>query len=259
MKVRRVGCTVVAMAAVAMQAVAAPFVAPTNITGVTPSGLAWSDVATGTALPIRSTNSPSFNGLPGAVVYVDTQTGQMQFDPKGLNVAQLSIVFMTGTTSPTPSTPGPFRYTTGTGSFSYSDISGAARTFPAAGAGSGISPTTFAARLDIYAGQPLGKNLNIGTNPNSASSNGDWNLPWAFPSDLVASGEVSTVAASFSAPGSNYFRTINAGANANADILGYGSQQGVFRYAVRGVGGFQVGAVIPRIVRSMALRQRSSG
>jgi autotransporter-associated beta strand protein len=41
------------------------------------------------------------------------------------------------------------------------------------------------------------------------------------------------------------WRTFNLAANPNADILGYGSEQGVFQYAIDGVVGNQMGAVIP--------------
>jgi len=229
----------------AITASAGTFVDPSaSVTGNAPSGIPWSAVATGTALPIRTSGTAA--GQPGAVVYVNTQTGQIQFDPKGWSVATFILTYTTGTVNIGAATPGPFQYTTGTGDFSYSDISGTERTFPAKSAtSSGLPPTTYASRVGLTVGPPLSANLNVGTNPNSASTNNFWNLGWAFPSDLVVSGSVSAVAASFNSPGTNYFRTIGQGSNLNANVLGYGSQQGVFQYTVNGVTGNQVGAVIP--------------
>ena len=75
------------------------FVQPTasELSGTSPSGLLWTAVATGTALPVRSSATSAFNGAPGAVVYVNTATGLMQFDPKGLDVSALVITNTTGT------------------------------------------------------------------------------------------------------------------------------------------------------------------
>jgi hypothetical protein len=41
------------------------------------------------------------------------------------------------------------------------------------------------------------------------------------------------------------FRVFGQASNANANVLGYGSQQAVFQYAVNGVVGNQLGPVIP--------------
>mgnify|MGYP003346840322 CR=1 FL=1 len=111
----------------------------------------------------------------------------------------------------------------------------------------GLAPTTQAARVAAQVGPPLSPNLtSVGDVGNIASTSGTWwNMGWAFPADLVNSGSVSAVAATFNSPGSNYFRTTSLAANANANLLGYGSQQGVFQYTVSGVTGNQVGAVIP--------------
>ena len=65
------------------------FTPPTNITGNTPSGIAWSTVATGTSLPIRS-SSVTADGLPGAVAYYNIVTGELSIDPKGLNISLLT-------------------------------------------------------------------------------------------------------------------------------------------------------------------------
>jgi len=231
----------------AITASAGTFVDPSaSATGNAPSGIAWSAVATGTALPIRTSATNPNNGAPGAVVYVNTQTGQIQFDPKGWSVATFILTYTTGTVNIGAATPGPFQYTTGTGDFSYSDIAGTERTFPAKSAvSSGLTPTTYDSRVGLTIGPPLSANLNVGTNPNSASTNNFWNLGWAFPADILKSGSLSAVAATFNSAGSNYFRTIGQGSNLNANVLGYGSQQGVFQYTVNGITGNQVGAVIP--------------
>ena len=237
--------SIVALSAVT--AVAGSFVQPSNYYGAPPaSGLTWSAVATGTALPVRTSATNPLNGTPGAVVYVDVDTGQIQFDPKGLSISTFILTYTTGTVNIGAATPGPFQYTTGTGDFSYSDISGTQRTFPAkAVASSGLAPTTYDARVGLSVGPPLSASLNSGTNPNSASSNGFWNVSWAFPSDLVKSGSLAGIKSTFDTAGSNYFRTTGLAANANANVLGYGSQQGVFQYTASGITGNQVGAVIP--------------
>ena len=66
------------------------------MSGTTPSGLNWTAVATGTALPIRTSNSP--NGQAGAVASFNTRNGQMQIDPKGLNLSLFNLAYTTGTT-----------------------------------------------------------------------------------------------------------------------------------------------------------------
>jgi len=224
---------------------AATFVAPPT-SGTAPSGLQWSAVATGTALPVRTSSTNPLNGSPGAVVYVNTQSGEIQFDPKGLNVTTFILTYTTGTVNILAATPGPFQYLTGTGGFSYSDVAGTARTFPAKEPGpGGLPPTTYASRVGLTVSPPLSATLNIGSNPNSASTNGFWNVGWAFPSDLVVSGSVASLAANFVGTGNNYFRTIGQNANLNANILGFGVGQGVFQYTANGIVGNQVGAVIP--------------
>lgn len=232
------------VALLAMTASAGTFVQPL-VSGTTPSGKQWSAVATGTALPIRTSGTNPLNGSPGAVVYFDTTTGQIQFDPKGLSITAFSLTYTTGTVNISGTTPGPFQYSTGTSTAAFSDITGTARTFPAVTALTGLAPTTFPARVGMTVGPPLSVTLNTGTNPNSASTNGFWNLPWAFPTDLVNSGSVATMALCFTGSGQNYFRTVGQGSNLNANVLGFGSQQGVFQYLVNGITGNQVGAVIP--------------
>lgn len=238
------GAVAAIVALLAMPSSADTFVQPT-FSGTTPSGLQWAAVATGTALPIRTSATNPLNGAAGAVVYFDTETGRMQFDPKGLRISTFNVTYTTGTVNISGTTPGPFQFTTGTGSNAYSDIVGTGRTFPARDLGtSGFPPTTFAARVALVVGT-LAANLNIGTNPNSASTDGSWNLAWAFPADLVKSGSVAAMAQCFTGTGQNYFRTITEGANLNANVLGFGRQQGVFAYTINGVSGTQVGAVVP--------------
>lgn len=243
--------TIVALAAVALAAVTASagiYVPPAGVTGTTPSGLQWSAVATGTALPVRTTGTNPLNGAPGAVVYVDVTTGQVQFNPNGLNVSNFVLTYTTGTTNVTAASPGPFTYATGTdGLAAISTPTGPQLTFPAFSTTPGTPPTVQAARVGAAIGPPLSAALATSGNAgNVASTNGWWNQGWAFPSDLIASGSLSAVAATFtSGSGSNYFRTTGNAANLNANILGFGSQQGVFLYSINGASGNQLGAVVP--------------
>jgi len=82
------------------------------VSGTTPSGLNWTAVATGTALPIRSSGTQ--NGMTGAVAYFNTRNGQMQIDPKGWNLSLFNFTYTTGTVNTNASTPGPLKYASGT-------------------------------------------------------------------------------------------------------------------------------------------------
>ena len=218
---------------------AAPFVQPTTISGTTASGLQWADVANGTALPIRTTATSVFNGAPGAVAYFNTQTGQLQVDPKGLSLNAVIITYTTGTVNVSGTTAGPFQYTTGTGTSAWSPTTGTARTFPAIQVLTGLPPTTFAARVGTTIGAPLSPSLaTSGDVGNIASDNGWWNKPWSFPLDLVKSDSVSSIVIS-------NFKTIGQNTHPNANILGYGNGFATFQYGINGVSGTQVGPVIP--------------
>jgi len=220
----------------AVTASAAPILTPV-VSGTAPSGIPWSAVATGTALPIRS--SGTANGSPGAVVYFDPVSGQLQFDPNGLKVSTFILTYTSGTVNISGTTPGPFQYLTGTGANAWSPSTGAPRTFPAVTAVFGLDPTTQPARVAAQVGPPLATNLTASGDVGNIASTGTWwNQGWAFPSDLVISGSISSII-------QGNFKTIGQGANANANILGYGSQQSVFQYTVNGITGNQVGAVIP--------------
>lgn len=224
------------VAAFAAHATAGIFVQPT-VTGTTPSGILWSAVATGTALPVTGTSAAA--GSPGAVVYFDTTTGQIQVDPKGLDLTTLIITYTTGTVNITGASPGPFVYPSGTTTNAISPTTGTAKTFPAVTAVTGLPPTTFAARVGMTVGAPLGPSLATTYDAgNGASTTGYWNQPWAFPIAMVSSGSTAVMVI-------NNFKTIGQGANANANKLGYGSQQAVFQYSANGIVGNQVGAVIP--------------
>jgi hypothetical protein len=199
MATRRVGLALLAVLALAIQASAGVYVPPqpSDISGTTPSGLAWSAVATGTALPIRTSGTNPLNLTPGAVAYFNTLTGQLQVDPKGLTLNAMIITYTTGTVNISGTTPGPFTYATGTGANSYSPLTGTARTFPAKDPlTAGLPPTTFAARVGTTIGSPLSASLsNTGDVGNIASTgpSGFWNLGWSFPLDLVNSGSVSAI------------------------------------------------------------------
>jgi hypothetical protein len=243
MATRRVGLALLAVLALAIQASAGIYVPPqaADISGTTPSGLSWSAVATGTALPIRTSATSAFNGQPGAVAYFNTLTGQLQVDPKGLNLNAMIITYTTGTVNISGTTPGPFTYATGTGANAYSPLTGTPKTFPAKDlATAGLAPTTFASRVGLTIGAPLSASLaTTGDVGNIASSStGFWNLGWGFPLDLVNSGSVSAMVIS-------NFKTIGQNSNANANILGYGLGFATFQYGINGATGTQVGAVIP--------------
>ena len=219
---------------------AAPFVQPTTISGTTASGLQWADVANGTALPIRTTGTNPLNGTAGAVAYFNTQTGQLQVDPKGLSLNAVIITYTSGTTNVNGSSPGPFQYTTGTTTNAWSPTIGTSRTFPAIQALAGLPPTTIAARVALGAiGAPLGSTFaTSGDVGNIASDNGWWNKPWSFPLDLVKSDSVSSIVI-------GNFKTIGQNTHPNANILGYGNGFATFQYGIANVTGIQVGPVIP--------------
>ncbi len=227
--------------ALALQASAGVYVPaqPTDISGTTASGLQWSAVATGTALPVRTSGTNPLNGAAGAVAYFNTLTGQLQVDPRGYDLNQLFITYTTGTVNTSGTTPGPFTYATGTGTNAYSPTTGTPRTLPAVQAVFGLPPNTFAARVGMSVGPPLSPLLATSGDPgNIASTTGFWNGTWSFPLDLVNSGSVSSMAIS-------NFKTIGQNSNANANILGYGLGFATFQYGISGATGTQVGAVIP--------------
>jgi hypothetical protein len=181
--------------------------------------------------------------LPGAVVYFNQTTGQLQVDPRGYDLNSVIITFTTGTVNIGGSTPGPFTYATGTTTSAWSQPTGTPRTFPAIQTLTGLPPTTFAARVGTTIGSPLSPALtNTGDVGNIASTGptGYWNLGWSFPLDLVASGSVGSMAL-------QNFKTIGQNSNANANILGYGLGFATFQYGINGVVGNQVGAVVPTI------------
>jgi len=252
MAIRRVALALIAVVALALQAAAAVFVQPST-SGTTPSGLDWSAVATGTALPIRSSGTQ--NGAAGAVAYWNTQTGQLQIDPKGWNISLFNFTYTTGTVNTTGTTPGPLTYASGTSPTS-NVVSGSAglatqRTLPAGTwtlitcAPARIAGTVSLVRVPTLAtSYDPGNGAGSATTPYSTNPVGDpvtggWmTQPWAFPADMVASGSVSLMS-------NQFWRTFGVTGNANANLLGYGNYQSTFQYTVDGVIGNQVGAVIP--------------
>ena len=239
---------VTAIAFVASNAQSAVFDPPSTssltnriVSGTTPSGLTWAAVSTGTALPVRTSATSSFNGAPGAVVYFNQTTGQLQVDPRGYDLNALIITFTSGTVNIGAGTPGPFTYATGTTTNAYSPTTGTPKTFPAVQAVFGLPPTTFASRVGETVGAPLSPSLATSGDPgNIASTTGFWNGTWSFPLDLVNSGSVSSMLISD-------FKTIGQNSQANANILGYGLGFCTFQYGINGVTGTQVGAVVPTI------------
>ncbi|MEY3275600.1 MAG: hypothetical protein RL153_866 [Verrucomicrobiota bacterium] len=234
----------------------AVFTDPTPyLTGNAPSGIAWTTVATGTSLPVRSGTSASSNGKPGAVAYYNVKTGQLSLDPKGWSISLFNFTYTSGTNNTSSTTPGPFRYASGNNptTLIVSGATGAEnqRTVPAgtwtlltahqariAGSVSLVQIPTLASTYD--AGNGAGSATTpYSTNPAGEAVVAGWfTQPWAFPADLVDSA---------SRPNINmaYWKAFGVSGNANANILGYGNYAGVFQYVINGVVGNQVGPVIP--------------
>lgn len=242
MSIRSFARGVVAASLVAvgsLSATAGVFVQPTpaELSGTAASGVAWTAVATGTFMPVTGTSAAA--GSPGAVVYFNTQTGQIQIDPKGLQLSQVIITYGTGTTNISGTTPGPFVYPSGTTTNAISPTTGTPKTFPAVTAVTGLPPTTFAARVGMTIGAPLGPSLaTTGDVGNIASTTGFWDQPWAFPIELVASGSTGVMTLS-------NFYTVGQTTNPNINKLGFGNGRATFQYSANGIVGNQVGAVIP--------------
>jgi autotransporter-associated beta strand protein len=179
-------------------------------------------------------------------VYWNTTTGLLQLDPKGWDLNAVIISYSPTTASILSTTPGPFSYATGTGANALSGATGLAnqKTFPAASSAGDLPPTTYPARIGITGNLPGTQFGTVFTNTGdvgniaSTGTGGYWNQPWAFPSDLISSASSATMTMSD-------WRTYDLASNANANILGYGSQQAVFQYGINGVVGNQMGAVIP--------------
>jgi hypothetical protein len=223
-----------------------------RISGTTPSGLTWESVSTGTALPIRSSGTQ--NGAAGAVAYFNTSTGQVQIDPKGWNISLFNFTYTTGTVNTSGSTPGPLVYASGTSPTS-ATVSGATglanqKTMPAGTwtlitcAPARIAGTVSLTRSPSLAtsydpGNGAGSASPYATNPLGEAVTPGWmTQPWAFPSDMVTSGSVSSMVVS-------NWKTFGVSGNANANVLGYGNYNCTFQYTVDGVVGNMVGAVIP--------------
>ena len=244
MYLRPVVLAFIAVHALVLQAFAAVYTPPStnDFSGKTASGILWSTVATGTSLPIRTSAVNPLNGSPGAVVYYNTVTGQLQVDPKGYNLSAVIITYTAGSNNVSSTNSGPFTYATGTNANSYSPSTGTPKTFPAKDpTTSGLAPTTFSARVGITIGPPLSASLtSTGDLGNIASTgtSGYWNMGWSFPSNLVSSAWLSSMTLT-------NFKTIGQNSSTNANILGYGLGVSTFQYGINGVTGTQVGAVIP--------------
>jgi hypothetical protein len=239
MSIRNLAAAVCLFAASAVPAVAGIFVQPSaaQMTGTTASGVLWTAVATGTFMPVTGTSVAA--GSPGAVVYFNTVTGQIQIDPKGLQISTAIITYGTGTTNISGTTPGPFVYPSGTTTNAISPTTGTPKTFPAVTFVTGLPPTTFAARVGMTIGSPLGPSLaTTGDVGNIASTTGFWDQPWAFPIELVRSGSTAVMTL-------NNFYTVGQVTNPNINKLGFGNGRSTFQYSANGIVGNQVGAVIP--------------
>ena len=218
------------------------------ISGKTPSDLTWEYVATGAALPVRSTTT-GWEGQNGAVAYFNITTGQLQLDPRGLNISLFNFTYTTGNTNVASTQAGPFRYATGTSPTS-NTISGATgtanqKTLPA---GTWTLITAWQAR--VAGTVSLTRNPTLTTtydSGNGASTNGWFNAPWSFPYAGDAAGTTSGLVDStaLSTMTINNFKTFGVSGHANRNVLGYGDYQSTFHYVIDGVTGNQVGAVIP--------------
>ena len=254
----RTAAAIAAVSVAASAAHAAIFDQPSTssntnrISGTTPSGISWDAVATGTALPIRSSGTQ--NGAAGAVAYWNTTTGQLQIDPKGWNISLFNFTYTTGTVNTSGSTAGPLVYASGT-SPTTATVSGATglanqKTLPAgtwtlitcapariAGTVSLVRSPTLATTYDP--GNGAAGSSPYSTNPlGEAVTPGWFTQPWAFPSDMVTSGSVASMSVA-------NWKTFGVSGNANANVLGYGNYNCTFQYTVDGVTGNMVGAVIP--------------
>jgi hypothetical protein len=250
MSIRRVSLAMIAVLALALQASAAVFSQP-PVSGTTPSGIPWAAVATGTALPIRSSGTQ--NGLPGAVAYWNTLDGELQIDPKGWNISLFNFTYTTGTVNTQGTTPGPLTYATGTSPTSVivSDAFGPGqRTLPA-GTWTLItcSPTRIAGTVSLVRVPTLATSYQPGngaggTTPYTHQPTGEpvgagwFTQPWAFPLGMVNSGSVASMSVA-------NWKTFGVTGSPNANILGFGNYQSTFQYTVDGVVGNMVGAVIP--------------
>jgi hypothetical protein len=231
-----------AVSVVATQIASAALFVPPTITGTTASGLQWSAVATGTAMPIRTT-SP-LNGAPGAVAYFDVSTGVLQLDPRGLDMSLFNITYSSSQTNVVAGTPGPLVFsvgTTGTGQGAVAPATGA--TTKVIPAGTWATVTTFQSRIAATVSLTASPTLQtVGDAANIASNNGWLNQPWSFGS-LTAPNALTTenVTNNFTCVPS----AITGSATQNANVLGFGNYRSTFQYTVNGVVGSQVGAVIP--------------
>jgi len=236
------------------------------ISGTTPSGLSWAAVASGTALPIRSTNTAA-NGAPGAVAYYNVNTGQLQIDPKGWDLSLFNFTYTTGTVNVQPGGSGPLLYASGTSpvSATVSGATGVANqlTLPAGtwGGGTTVSKARVGAAVSLIATPTLatsydpGNGAANGTSPYSTNTIGTpsvpgwFNQPWSFPYagdaagsavGLIDSGSIAVVGAN-----TQNWKVFGVTGNANANVLGYGNYLHVFQYTINGTQGNQVGPVIP--------------
>jgi autotransporter-associated beta strand protein len=223
------------------------------ICGTTPSGLAWTAVATGTAMPIVS--SGTVNGRPGPVAYWNTVTGQVQIDPKGWSISLFDLTYTTGTVNITGITPGPLRYASGTTPTSsiVSDATGDSgkRTLPA---GTWTLITAAPARVagivtlvkipTLATTYTPGNGASSDTTPYATNTAGEpcvpgwFNQPWAFPRDLITSSSLASMTTS-------NWRTFGHTGVHTANVLGYGNYQGTMFSRLDGVTGGALSPVIP--------------
>jgi len=195
-----------------------------RISGTTPSGLTWEAVATGTALPIRSTNTAA-NEAPGAVAYYNVVTGQLQIDPKGWDLSLFNFTYATGTVNVSPGGAGPIVVPVSSGTLPWpiDPINPPPGYFPPGVSGS-ISKNRIGGAVSLV----------------SSPSTVWFNEPWSFPLGLIDSGSLAVVGAN-----TQNWKVFGVTGNANANILGYGNYVHVFQYTINGTQGNQVGAVIP--------------
>jgi hypothetical protein len=233
-----------------------------HIFGNTPSGLSWEYVASGSALPVRTSGTQ--NGAPGPVAYYNVDSGQLQIDPKGWSISLFNFTYTTGTVNVSGSTSGPLTYASGTDSAS-ATVSGPTglanqRTLPAgdwtfrfcnparvAGTVSLTRSPTLAASYDV--GNGAGGNFPYAKNPLGESVTAGWmTQPWSFPyagDDAGSSGLINSGSIAAGLIDAANWKVFGRSGNANADVLGYGNYCHVFSYTIDGITGGQVGAIVP--------------
>jgi hypothetical protein len=230
------------------------YVCPLPISGNCPSGIAWSTVATGTSLPIRSSGVQ--NGFPGAVAFYDIATGKLSIDPKGWTISLFNFSYTwgsvnVGTDCTLATGKGPLVFVDGYGSglnscktctlsSSLCNVSGSTGAANVKNLPAGTwtllttSRTRMAGTVSLVRVPTL---ATTGDPANIGSATGWFDKYWSF-GNVIHSDSIANIKM-------ENWKTFGVSGNANANILGYGNYMCTFQYTVDGVVGNMVGAVIP--------------